>query len=188
MGAILAAVGSVFVPLWIWMAGPESFEFGGEYLSPIHDNRQIHTVSGNFWWGRGYFGQSFEVLSGFVITRPWGEIEQLNSNLEEVTLASSAWGAGPSFVFRWNLFSESWLKPFLDASGGTVFYDRPFPGGGENYNFMGRFGGGLAFGSIKSFSLILKYQWMHVSNGQGLVPNNPSYEARGPYIALRFAF
>ena len=188
MGAILAAVGSLVVPLWVWFAGPDHFEFGTEYFVPIHENRQIETISSNFMWIKNYGVGSIDVQAGLTLTRPWGEIEQLDENLQTITLKSGAWGVGPVFLFRWNLWPSASVHPILDCSGATIYYDRQFPGGGERYNFMGRFGAGFGLGSEKSLKVILKYEWMHVSNGRGLVPNNPSYEGKGPYIGFRFAF
>ena len=66
-----------------------------------------------------------------------------------------------------------------DFSGGLIFYSDKFPHGGDIYNFMWRMGGAVHYRFNKKYAINLNVKWMHVSNGQGLGPQNPSYEAWG---------
>jgi len=77
---------------------------------------------------------------------------------------------------------------FLDVCGAFILYDEEFPAGGEHYNFMWRAGPTLSYSFGHAYGIGVSYRWMHVSNGQGLTPNNPSYEAKGIGIQLRKAF
>jgi hypothetical protein len=72
-------------------------------------------------------------------------------------------------------------------SGGGALFDG-CPPGGDIYNFTWQLGGALAFRIDERFTLSAGVRRMHVSNGQGLVPRNPSYEGIGFPLGLAVRF
>jgi len=155
-------------------------EISGEYFTPTKDNRQIETVSLNmlYGWERNRrIPYVFKV--GVTLSYAWGEITQLNENLIVVTTPNDAFAAGPVFLTGIRLPITKRLSVLPYFSGGALLYSEDFPFGGDIYNFMWRMGGSFDWQLNKNDRLITSFLWMHVSNGQGLNPGNPSYEGVG---------
>jgi len=160
-------------------------EGGIEYLYPIHDNRQIHTISCNFLYGWERFDKHpFTFQFGLTATRAWGNIIQLDSSFSEVKTDNKAIGIGPVFVVEYEPFVYKNFSVSPVFSGGIILYSNRFPHGGDIYNFMWRFGGAIHYGLKNKTKISLSGKWMHVSNGQGLSPKNPSYEGMGIEISI----
>jgi hypothetical protein len=188
-------MGAVGVPATLGYTGVSTGEVGIEYLWPTADHRDLHTVSANAVVGQRYARGYLSLHAGITVTHAFGTIRQLegsfeSGSLEEKTIPSDGFGAGPCFVFRVHVIPDSgtaadrsWDLAF-EGSGAVIFYDRRFPAGGDHYNYMGRFG--AVFGAPLGRGLVLmaKMQWMHVSNAQGLGPWNPAYEAFGPTLSI----
>jgi hypothetical protein len=128
---------------------------------------------------------------GVTLSRVTGSITQLQGDfnqgtLHRETLASSAWGFGPMLQPRFELVHYAGLTLRADLSGGFLWYTHDFPSGGRRYNFMWQAGPTLGFALPSScLRLSAGYRlWMHVSNGSGLGPSNPSYEGAGPFLGL----
>ena len=103
-----------------------------------------------------------------------------------VNLMSAVFGAGPIFLIRCEPFHVRWFAVSLDLLGGLVIYSDRFPPGGDIYNFTWRMGGALLFRLGPRLTLSVGARWMHVSNGQGLNPGNPSYEGVGVPLGLTY--
>ena len=160
-------------------------EAGCAYLIPIHANRQIQTINAHIMAGKQFFKKIHLALySGIIVTYAWGHIVQLNDFYEEVAHENSAFGAGPLFLLRFEPFVVNRIALGIDASGVIAFYTKHFPAGGDFYNFMWRIGPILSIKMNNGYTLGMGYRWMHVSNGQGLGPRNPSYEGEGPFITF----
>lgn len=171
---------------------PNLLEVDGEVLWPLHPDRQIQTLSSDLWIGKPLAGGHLDLYLGATLTHPWGSITQLQGSLDQGTFRSvsygtSVLGAGPALQVRLNAFPQNPFSLFFDASAGILLYDRRFPPGGDIYNFMLRLGPGALLKLDGHWSLVLKGQWMHVSNGQGLGPFNPSYEAEGAVAGVQWA-
>ncbi len=154
-------------------------ELEAEYLAPTHDDRQIRTLSLHARVGRKLLGLSWlSWRAGVTLTTAWGNIVQLDESFRDVRRESSATGAGPTGSLRLSSPPLWGLSLGADASGGLLLYSREFPAGGDVYNFMWRAG---LFVEERAAPVWLGagLHVMHVSNGQGLGPHNPSYEARG---------
>ena len=188
---ILSALGVAGgVPLWLASPPPTRLECGVEYLFPDSPERNIETISADAFWGKAFLENRLELYLGATGTYAWGSIIQLEGTgiLAPETLRTSGIGLGPAFLARANLLEVENLTLSLDGSAGFLLYGDRFPAGGDIYNFMFRTGPRLGVGLDRQTSLFVKYQWMHVSNGQGLVPQNPSYTAQGPVVGLNWAF
>jgi hypothetical protein len=94
-----------------------------------------------------------------------------------------AFGAGP--LARWNVLQFPRWRLFVDAQGDLILADRPFPARGTIYDFFLHGGGGISFRVSQSFWLETAYRLAHVSNAQGFVSDNPTWNGRGLSIGLR---
>jgi len=161
-----------------------------EYLAPMEKNRDIETVNIDV----NYFAARTEPINlslYFSVTATYakGSIRQMEGSLQAGTLRearydNTAFGIGPGLLARFDLFSVGRVSAHLLGSGHLLLYSDEFPAGGDYYNFMWRGGPELAYKIGDTRSIGLSFQWTHVSNGQGLGPQNPSYEAKG--VAIRF--
>ena len=155
-------------------------ELGAEHLWPTKADRQITTTSLDLVVGRAAFDSCCLVWrAGLTATAASGHILQYGEDFREVRLDSDGLGIGPTGIVR--LQTPELLRLTLSFEGSVAFivYDRPFPAGGDWYDFMLRVGPSLGYRIDSSWSVAAGVRWMHVSNGQGLTPKNPSYEGRG---------
>ncbi len=158
---------------------------GLEYLKPTEEDRQLRTRNFDLLFPMATFEpMRMTLYAGLTATRVTGEITQLIGSLpagtlQQVTYESSATGFGPTVLAKFDLFELESLSGALDAAGAFAYYDRDFPAGGSRYNFMWRIGPVLAYAVGKSSTIGISYRWLHVSNGEGVGPENPSYNAKG---------
>ena len=161
---------------------------GAEYFFPTEEDRNIRTAN----WSAYFPIESLKTgnlstYAGITATYAYGDITQLEGDfnqgtLREVNYENEAFGIGPGILADLRIWRTAGFSLHVDASGSLIFYNEDFPAGGERYNFMWRAGPGIKLGR----HLGITYQWMHVSNGQGLGPKNPSYDAQG--ITLQYSF
>lgn len=163
-------------------------------LEPIHADRHLKTTDVHVLAAEKRFDTlPLTLRFGVTLSRPSGSITQLEGDfnqgtLHEQTFASSAWGFGPMTQQRLRILHWSDLKLSADLGEGLLWYDHDFPSGGRRYNFMLQAGPTIGFASPGNpFSVSIGYRWMHVSNGSGLSPQNPSYEASGPVLGVGYA-
>jgi hypothetical protein len=154
---------------------------------PTKGGRPIRSTFFDAAVGRDLAPVPVWIFFGVTATSAFGSIFQDTDN-GRVTLESSAFGFGPSFGVRFDPLRLGPLSLGGDASGALVFYDKHFPAGGDYYNFAWRVGFSAAIRIDDRVRIVAGIRWMHVSNGQGLGPWNPSYEAFGIPIGVSFAF
>lgn len=160
-------------------------EWGVDRLLPLHDNRQIATTS--LHWRRrekAFFGDRLTLRLGATVTRATGRIEQLGDQ-GAYTLASPGWGAGPALDSRFTLLARDGWRLTLDSTVAVLLYDRRFPTGGKHHNGMLQAGPSVGATLAGGSRIDVGWRWMHVSNGQGLGPHNPSYEGTGLTVRWR---
>lgn len=150
-----------------------------ERLWPAHADRQITTTSLDLLWGGARQSPWLSWRAGVTATRADGYIVQFDEHFEGVRLESPAWGLGPTGLLRAQ--TPEWARTRIElvGSGSLVLYTRRFPAGGDIYDFMWRGGPALEIRAGRRLSVGASLLWMHVSNGQGLRPINPAYNARG---------
>jgi len=161
-----------------------------EYLTPTENDRDIRTTNIDVY----YYLNDVEHINlsiswGLAVTYASGNITQLEGsiaggNLREVRYENSAVGIGPGLLASFQLWSNEKFSFHLNGSGNFIVYNRRFPAGGDYYNFMWRGGPSFKYNIDNSKAVDIGYHWAHVSNGQGVGPKNPSYEAKG--VILRF--
>lgn len=163
-------------------------------LEPTHANRHLKTTDVHVLVAEKRVDTlPFTLRFGVTLSRPSGSITQLEGDfnqgtLHEQTFASSAWGFGPVMQQRLRILHWSDLRLSADLGEGVLWYDHDFPSGGRRYDFMLQTGPTIAFAHPGNrFSVSIGYRWMHVSNGSGIGPQNPSYEARGPMLGVGYA-
>jgi hypothetical protein len=108
--------------------------------------------------------------------------------LKEVNYDNEAIGIGPGILADLRFWRYNKLSFHLDGSGSIIFYNRDFPAGGDHYNFMWRGGPVIRYVIWDDQDIGLGYHWMHVSNGQGLGPDNPSYDAQALSLQYTVTF
>ena len=165
-----------------------------EYLSPTEDSRNIRTINLNaYYLVRKIKTANISIYAGLTATYANGDIMQLEGDinqgtLREVKYENEAAGIGPGMQADFRFWSKNKLSLHLDVSGSVIFYNKDFPAGGGRYNFMWRGGASLSHTIGTDQDIGIGYHLMHVSNGQGLGPQNPSYGAQGVSLQYSVAF
>lgn len=160
---------------------PKKFlESGFEYYSPSHWNRQIKTININGLIGKEFVQSiGLQFFAGVTITHAWGNIIAVNKNNKEEKFQTSAMGFGPLILLRVQPLTIGRFSFSVDGIGGIILYNKPFPPGGDYYNFMFRLGGTIAFYIGNDLNLNIGLRRLHISNGQGVGSFNPFYEGTG---------
>ena len=167
---------------------------GIEYYEPIEDDRNIRTWNLNMYYPVGAIEDinlSFDAV--LTATYATGDITQLEGELFEGTLRdvnykNSAVGIGPGILADLRLLEMGQLSFHVDAGISAILYNKNFPAEGDCYNFMERVGFALKFPLENNQSVGIGCYGMHVSNGQGTGPRNPSYDAEGMRLTYEFRF
>lgn len=76
------------------------------------------------------------------------------------------------------------ITPFVEGAFGAVYTSEDFPPDGTKWNYTQRYGVGLDVRVSEQIELALGYRHMHLSNGKGLGPQNPSYDGDGLVLAV----
>jgi hypothetical protein len=101
------------------------------------------------------------------------------------TTTGATFGIGsrlyPLAVRRVRIFIEGSLE-FLYTPGSS-----DFPPGGTGLNAFLRAGGGVQYQMTKRLALEAHYEYAHVSNGGGDVPQNPMWNGRGGGVSIRYS-
>jgi hypothetical protein len=155
------------------------------YLPTDLEGRRIHSVFGSVLVGTSLVrDRRLTLYGGVMTTAAWGSIVQWNENFEQIRFDARAGGAGPSILVRGEPVQRGRVSLRLEVAGSAIFYGPDFPPGGDFYNFAWQLGGAVAIRVSPRVRLGLGLRWMHVSNGQGLGPQNPSYEGVGFPISI----
>lgn len=157
-------------------------ELDWDYLGPYRNDRDLDTASLHIL-KKISEKKGRSVYRGITITRPRGTV---TLDGEVRPQESSAVGVGPVYLIRNEKFHSGKLSAAVDMSGGLIVYDKTFPAGGKNYNFMWRVGPQLIYKCNENTSFNIGYMGMHVSNG--FRTHNPGYNAHGLSVGLTAKF
>jgi len=164
-------------------------EFGLEYYSPSHWNRQIKTINLNGLIGKEFIDEiGLQIFAGLTITHAWGNTIMVNEFLKEARYETSAMGIGPLILLRLQPLTFGKFSFSIDGLGGIILYNKSFPPRGDIYNFMFRLGGTITFYIGNNYSFNLGFRRMHISNGKGVGSFNPFYEGAGLTLNLSKQF
>ncbi|MDX1429275.1 MAG: hypothetical protein R3282_03260, partial [Rhodothermales bacterium] len=155
---------------------------GAAYFSPTDtDSRDIETVNASLFFRllrvrvidlTVYWSVTGTFATGHIVQ---SEGDVADGTFREFRLENTAVGLGPGLLTDLRIVP---LGPFslrLDGSASFILYSRDFPAGGDHYNFMWRAGPAVRYTLTDGRFVGVSFQWMHVSNGQGLGSQNPSY-------------
>ncbi len=94
-------------------------------------------------------------------------------------------GAGGELGLRLTPFSAWPVRPFASWSAGLLFFPRrPFLPGGDVYEFILSFGLGVDVALGDRVTLGAQVQYAHLSNGQGLGPQNPAFDGVSAVVCV----
>jgi len=95
----------------------------------------------------------------------------------------NVFGGGLSPIgFQLYFRPQSRVKPFVNTSGGFIFFKDQVPRlNGARFNFTYDFGGGVQVFRDASRAFTLGYKYQRISDG-GRAPNNPGFDGHGFYL------
>lgn len=156
-----------------------------EHYTPTHAHRHVNSIFHNVLVGiEAVRVIHLSISGGLTFTSAWGDIVQPGENDRDTTYRADAIGLGPAFLLRCVPLQVGRFAVGAEILGSLIFYDRHFPPGGDLYNLSWRLGGSASFRIDDHLRLVAGARWMHVSNGQGLGPQNPSYEGLGTFVGV----
>lgn len=94
-------------------------------------------------------------------------------------------GIGASFHLRWHYLSFPSWSSYIEYGAGFMLTTENFPPDGTWYNFLTSYGGGFDVHIRDNLHLLLGVRNVHLSNGKGMVRDNPTFEGFGGYIQLQ---
>jgi hypothetical protein len=103
-------------------------------------------------------------------------------------IPSDALGLGFGPRARWNFLQSRRFRPFLEAEGDFILFDRPWPRLGTINNFFLRAGGGVSVRVSSSYWIESTFHFAHISNGECFCSGNPAWNGEGLSLALRRTF
>jgi len=163
----------------------EKIEAGVEYYFPEDkEDRNIKTINLDLLAAKEFLKKkNITLATGITISHGFGNSKHIRDDYQVFVNKEAVIGIGPAVLGRLVPFRYKNLSPSFDACGGLIIYNKQFPAGGDYYNFMWRYGFSLHYRK-NNYSFSIQARKMHVSNGQGLGPQNPSYDSRGIGISI----
>jgi len=170
--------------------GADEFALAGdlEYYIPLDRvhrdiDVQVATITVAAHMRHGWEFQ-FDVLAlrahGFRNAPSGDQYPQIPSN-------AAALGGGP--LARWNFLQFSRFRPFVEAEGDFILFDRPWPTGGTIDDFFLRAGGGVSVRVSDAYWIESSFHYAHISNGSGGgLAGNPTWQGKGIAVSLRRSF
>jgi Lipid A 3-O-deacylase (PagL) len=96
----------------------------------------------------------------------------------------SVYGAGISPLgFRLDFELSSWLRPYVAATGGLLYFTERIPPEGQKFNFTYDFGAGAQIFVLPDRAFSLGYRYQHISNA-GLSDSNPGFDSNVLYMGF----
>ena len=106
------------------------------------------------------------------------------SSFDEPNTKNDTVGVDASVLLRWEALRGQRWNAFFEYGLGLLGTEDDFPSGGTSFNGTRHAGAGLAFDLTHHLRLTLGVRQQHVSNGRGLVSDNPSWDGFGGYVGL----
>jgi opacity protein-like surface antigen len=122
---------------------------------------------------------TFDLLPAAVVFQP--------SHVRDGTGSASIYGAGITpFGLKLNFGQESWIKPFIAASVGFLYFtdDVPVPDS-SRFNFTPEVGVGVQFFLTPKRAVTVGYKYFHISNA-GTGDRNPGLDNNVIYAGYSF--
>jgi len=144
------------------------------------DNEEVDI--GELRLGRGhYFRDRLGLCGELSLYRPTGRRD--GRSVDTI-------GLGLAFALRWHFLRQLGFSLYTDWGFGLMVGLNAFPPEGTHYNGTPYFGLGLSARLRQDIQLLAGLRQLHISNGKGVVPENPSFDGLGAYlgVALRPGF
>jgi opacity protein-like surface antigen len=162
----------------LWGGGsPDSFDFIGTV-----ENRELLLFGLRYGrvlgaWESVSLQYTLDILPAAVVFEP--------SSVRRGS--STIYGAGLSPLgFKLNFGQESWIKPFLAASVGFLYFEKDIPvPRSSRFNFTPELGLGVQFFFAPKKALTLGYKWHHMSNAN-TGRSNPGMDSHVFYAGFSF--
>ena len=91
---------------------------------------------------------------------------------------------GFAFALRWHFLRRPGFSLYTDWGIGLMVGVDRFPPAGTHYNGTPHFGLGLNGRLREDIRLLVGLRRLHISNGKGYVPENPSFDGLGAYLGV----
>jgi len=126
-------------------------------------------------------GKTYYVTDGIGLS---GEILAILARGKRDTIDANAEGIGGFFALRWHFIRGDKWSLFLNQGIGPVLFMEEFPPGGTKLNALIQYSLGVSAQLREATVLQLGIRHIHISNGKGMVDNNPAYDGRGLYFDI----
>lgn len=170
----------------------DEFAIGGdvEYYEPLpgfnRENRDIDLQVSTLALA-AHMGNGWEFQFDGLALRAQG-YRTLPNGAPTPQIRSDALGLAGGPLARWNFLQFSRFRPFVEAEGNFILFDRPWPTLGTVNDFFLRAGGGVSVRVSKSYWIEPTFHFAHISNGECFCTINPTWDGRGFSLGLRRAF
>lgn len=182
IGGLLALLVLPAVPT----LGSDAFFHEGSWIQtasfgryePVDTDRDISLDDARVGIGY-YFLDGLAVVGEAHVSRFDGS-RHIDSTGEALEAATS--GVGAALIVRWHLLRQKRWSSYLDLGWGLLVTDEDFPPGGTSLNGTSQYGLGLTWRADDRIHIVAGARQLHVSNGKGLVDENPSFDSLGGYL------
>lgn len=162
----------------LWAGGsPDSFDFVGRV-----EDRQLLLFGLRYGrvlgaWESVSLEYTLDIIPAAVVFEP-ASVRRGSSTI---------YGAGLSPIgFKLNFGQESWIKPFLGASVGFLYFEKDIPvPRSSRFNLTPELGLGVQFFLAPKKALTLGYKWHHMSNAN-TGRSNPGMDSHVFYAGFSF--
>lgn len=97
-------------------------------------------------------------------------------------------GIGAFFALRWHFIRTARWSLYLNHGIGPVWFIEEFPPGGTKLNALTQYSLGMSTRIGDSSILNLGLRHSHISNGKGMVAENPAFDGTGIYLEIAKPF
>ncbi|NOX42469.1 MAG: hypothetical protein GXP19_01860 [Gammaproteobacteria bacterium] len=126
-------------------------------------------------------GASYYMTDGLGL---YAELMVLTSRGKLNGLDADTEGLGGFFALRWHFLRSNNWSAFFNHGIGWVTFNDDFPPGGTTLNALLQYGFGMTARVNQSIKLQFGVRAIYISNGRGLVDDNPSYDGQGVYLGI----
>ena len=130
-------------------------------------------------------GRAYYLTDGLGL---YGEVLALATRGDREGENAEVGGLGGFFALRWHFLRKARWSLYLNQGVGPLLFFKEFPPGGTKVNALTQYGVGMSAQVRDVFIVNLGVRHVHISNGKGMVADNPSYDGRGFYVEISRPF
>jgi hypothetical protein len=164
---------------------------GVSYYTPTQEHRNIDVTTVDL--SRGWMlWRMFEVQGRLGLFHAQGTRTDAPDGVSPDSTATGVAPGAAARLYPLELLGPRPVRPFVEGSAQFLYTpgtQNGFPAGGSGANGFLRAGAGLLVQLGPHLALEATYQWYsHVSDGTGLLPQNPMWNGHGGTLAVRRRF